>query len=172
MENVNINDLSMGKRRLTIFMAPPGWGKTSLILDLYKSGNKKVIFVSPLRALANEFFERLKKERLEGCSLIKSYSEVKPLLRQFFLANKGILIVTPELIFSRIADEFDGLFLDDTLIVLDEFHLFFYWGLGFRPVMWEVFMEASNSGYPILALSATFDQSLINFFTTSFIFFN
>ena len=58
--------------------------------------------------------------------------------------------------------------MDDTLIVLDEFHLFFYWGLGFVPVMWEVFMEASNSGYPILALSATFDQSLINFFTTSF----
>ena len=168
MENIKINDISMGERRLTILMAPPGWGKTSLILDLYKSGNKKVIFVSPLRALANEFYERLKKDKFEGCSLIQNYSEVKPLFRQFVLARKAILIVTPELISSMISNELEGSLIGETLIVLDEFHLFFYWGLDFRPVMWEVFMEATNSGYPLLALSATFDQSLINFFRSNF----
>tara|TARA_Y100001970_G_C14206859_1_gene844600 strand:+ start:939 stop:2009 length:1071 start_codon:yes stop_codon:yes gene_type:complete len=168
MENININDISMGEKRLTVFMAPPGWGKTSLLLDLYKSGNKKLIFVSPLRALANEFFERLKKARFEGCSLVQSYADVKPLFRKFLLEKKGVLVVTPELISSIISNELEGLKLEDVLIVLDEFHLFFYWGLDFRPVMWEVFMEASNSGFPILALSATFDQSLINFFISGF----
>ena len=168
MENIKVNDIFMGERRLTIFMAPPGWGKTSLILDLYNIGNKKVIFVSPLRALANEFYERLKKDKFEGCSLIQNYSEVKPLFRQFVMEKKAILVVTPELISSMIASELEGSLTDETLIVLDEFHLFFYWGLDFRPVMWEVFMEATNSGCPILALSATFDQSLSDFFKSNF----
>ena len=110
MEKIRINDISLGEKRLTVLMAPPGWGKTSLILDLYKSGNKKVIFVSPLRALANEFYERLKRDRFEGCYLIRCYSEVKPLFRQFISAKKGILIVTPELISSTISNELEGSF--------------------------------------------------------------
>src|SRR5690606_8247867 len=36
-----------------------------------------------------------------------------------------------------------------------EFHLFFYWGDSFRPIMWEVFFELSSNSELIIALSAT-----------------
>ena len=47
------------------------------------------------------------------------------------------------------------------LFVVDEFHLFYSWGQGFRPVLWEALMGAANTGASILALSATVGGGLL-----------
>lgn len=46
------------------------------------------------------------------------------------------------------------------VVIFDEFHLYFYWGDTFRPLMWEVFYElASHAGFSIL-LTATLSEQM------------
>jgi superfamily II DNA helicase RecQ len=41
------------------------------------------------------------------------------------------------------------------VIVFDEFHLFFYWGDSFRPMMWEAFFELTQFSKLTILLTAT-----------------
>lgn len=41
------------------------------------------------------------------------------------------------------------------VVIFDEFHLHFYWGDTFRPLMWEVFYELSTEAKLIVLLTAT-----------------
>ena len=160
MENNQLREIFFRPFVFTIFIAPPGWGKTSLILDIYKKNSIKIIFVSPFRALANEFYFRFKDEGLENCFLITKMSEKRSSFKKFMRGDKSLLILTPELLVSDILHEIESV-EEKILIVLDELHLFYYWGLTFRPALWEAFMGVLNSGQPTLGLSATFDKTLI-----------
>jgi len=46
-------------------------------------------------------------------------------------------------------------------VVMDEFHLNFYWGDTFRHQMWEVFYEISQSVELMLVLTATLNQQML-----------
>ena len=167
MKSSNLKDICFRHSVLTIFIAPPSWGKTGLILDIYRDNSIKILFVSPLRALANEFYFRLVDEGLEDCYLIKKMGEKRSLFKRFITAKKSLLIITPEIMNSGILHEI-SIVKEKVLIVLDELHLFYYWGLSFRPALWENFMGVVNSGQPILGLSATFDESLIESLKTDY----
>ncbi len=60
---------------------------------------------------------------------------------------------------------------DSSVVVIDEFHLFFYWGDTFRPVMWEAFYEIVQKAEVVILLTATLDagmQEVIKNFDSQF----
>lgn len=138
-----------------LLLAPPGWGKTRLLLNLYGNQFNKIIFISPLRALAEEFSKAIGKSVL----FVNKASERAELYKKF--ASKSsccCLVTTPELIDSSFYDLIKV--QDKTLVVMDEFHLFYYWGTTFRPVLFESFMGVAASASHVLALSATFGNDM------------
>ncbi len=46
------------------------------------------------------------------------------------------------------------------VVIFDEFHLNFYWGDSFRPLMWEVFFDLSSIAELTICLSATVGQKM------------
>lgn len=49
------------------------------------------------------------------------------------------------------------------VVILDEFHLFFYWGDSFRPSMWEAFYEVVQKADLVILLTATLTPEMIGF---------
>jgi ATP-dependent DNA helicase RecQ len=134
-----------------LFLAPPGWGKTRLLANLFHEFERKIIFVSPLRALAEEFLKSFEKN--PNVLIMRKRSEGE-IFDKFLKKKKGILILTPELFKERYFLELSNLD-DNHLLVLDEFHLFYTWGLDFRPILMEVLMGLAATPLPMLGLSAT-----------------
>jgi len=57
------------------------------------------------------------------------------------------------------------------IVIFDEFHLFFYWGDTFRPLMWEMFFSVSQKASFTFLLTATLNEKMkseISLFTTQF----
>ena len=136
-----------------LFIAPTGWGKTTLLLDLIKESSKPWVYLAPLRALANEFYLRVSK--IKGSFLIKSFKEAQELF------DNGIefklLIITPELLSSESLLKLPR----DSIFVFDEVHLFSYWGESFRPRLRECFEDILALGFSTLSLTATMDRKLL-----------
>ncbi len=132
-----------------LFLAPPGWGKTRLLKSLFNDFDRKIIFVSPLRALAEEFFKSFDS----GAFIIRKKAE-EDIFERFLKKRRGVLVITPELFKEKYYWELS--ILDEKyLLVLDEFHLFYLWGQDFRPILMEVLMGLSTLSLPMLGLSAT-----------------
>lgn len=77
--------------------------------------------------------------------------------------GESILVMTPEEWITKKTFR--------NVVIFDEFHLFFYWGDTFRPVMWEVFFEISLFSTQTWLLTATLSESMkqeICFFTSQF----
>lgn len=51
--------------------------------------------------------------------------------------------------------------LSRKVVILDEFHLFFYWGDSFRPQMWEAFYAVVEQAETVILLTATLTQEMI-----------
>lgn len=140
MENV----LSVS-HSFTLLISPPASGKTRMLHEWIEK-KKMIIFVSPLRALANEFFEN-----------INLSSENKLLLENGLDWNKykkqNVIVVTPELLDE---ESILKLIKKDPIWVLDEFHLYWYWGQSFRPLMWEILLSIFLYGNRVIGLTATF----------------
>lgn len=66
---------------------------------------------------------------------------------------KNIYVMTPEE-WALNKDKFP-------IVIIDEFHLNFYWGDTFRPIMWEVFYEISQATQLMLVLTATMNEMMI-----------
>lgn len=135
-----------------LMMAPPGWGKTTLILDLYDRITGKIVFISPLRALAEEFYTRAKERK--NIYMAKGAEEIK----SFLSVEKSMLIATAEKLNESLIELGET---EDILFIFDEFHLFYYWGDTFRPILQERLMCAANSKSKILAMTATMDEQLL-----------
>ncbi len=135
----------------TLFLAPTGWGKTSLLLNLYENGVSKIIYFSPLRALAEEFSKRV------DSLTVPRKKDFKQVYQKFKGLPKGVLIVTPEVFSLEVLEECSK----GDLIVLDEIHLFFRWGQSFRPVLEELLYALSDTKASILGLTATMESDLI-----------
>ena len=56
---MDLKELALHDNSMTLLIAPPAWGKTLMLISLLKTG-RKIIFLSPLRALAEELYEKTK----------------------------------------------------------------------------------------------------------------
>lgn len=143
-----------------LFLAPTGWGKTTLLLELAKNIDKSIVYLSPLRALANEFHLRCEQSGLRAAAP-KSMAELTQ------LSTSGIqfklFILTAELLTERFIETE----LADKIVVFDEFHLFYYWGHSFRPKLLEAYDIVCMAGLPALLLSATASLEVQNFWKES-----
>ena len=73
------------------------------------------------------------------------------------------MVMTPE--------EWMGKKVFPEIVIFDEFHLLFYWGDSFRPLMWEMFFEISERTKLTFLLTATLSESMreeVKEFTTQF----
>jgi ATP-dependent DNA helicase RecQ len=46
------------------------------------------------------------------------------------------------------------------VVIIDEFHLFFYWGDSFRPLLWEAFYELAINSRLVVLLTATLSKEM------------
>ncbi|MFZ4713905.1 MAG: DEAD/DEAH box helicase [Bacteriovoracaceae bacterium] len=130
-----------------LMIAPPAWGKTHQLLSLLtNSPDTLFVFISPLRALANEFYGKTKDQY--SVLLITESQSWKN-----FSERHQLVIVTPETCGNSI--EMLSASAKKILFVLDEFHLYFYWGTTFREIMWECLINVLVTEQPVLALTAT-----------------
>lgn len=127
-----------------VITAPPGWGKTYKLLEGIALSGKKVIFIFPLRALCDEVHESSVKFGIDALN-IKRRSDLVQLNKKI----PQLIVSTPELI-ENYEEHFQ-----DYIFILDEFHLFYYWGDSFRPKMINVFRNIISTQSPIILLTAT-----------------
>lgn len=52
------------------------------------------------------------------------------------------------------------------VVIFDEFHLHYYWGDTFRPILWEVFYALSSEARLTILLTATLSQEMIQELTS------
>ncbi len=77
--------------------------------------------------------------------------------------GESILVMTPEEWLTKKTFA--------SIVIFDEFHLFFYWGDSFRPQMWEVFFEISQYTSQTYLLTATLSDEMrdeITLFSSQF----
>lgn len=162
-QEINLAPLISQKSTFTLMLAPPGWGKTTLILNIYNEFEGKVIFISPLRALAMEFYKRASSFKnvyslLDG----QNHCDVE---EDFLKAKKSMLVLTAERLSEKIIEKSSE---ESTLLIFDEFHLFYYWGHSFRPLLFDKLMSAANHGSQMMGLTATMDSDLLKTWRNDF----
>lgn len=145
----------------TLLTAPVASGKTRLVVEFYREQEFKIIYLSPLRALANEVYFNLEKNNEKNIYLAGGEVPLRDCLEGFILARKSFLVTTAELLNEDFIEELSVL-EQKVLFVIDEFHLFYYWGETFRPVLHDRFLAILNCYFPILAVTATMDKSVMN----------
>ena len=140
LENIQSNDA-------LILTAPPGWGKTYRLLAAIRSLERQVVFIFPLRALCDEVYLSALQKKIRVYN-IRNLSDYKDLHKAHF----DLLLCTPEL-YRPMVDE-------NIIHILDEFHLFYYWGDSFREKMNEIYQEIVCASYPLILLTATLSDTL------------
>lgn len=145
----------------TLLTAPVASGKTRMVVEFYREHDFKIIYLSPLRALANEVHSNLEKNQEKHIYLAGGELPLEDCLEGFLKAKKSFLVTTAELLSEEFIEE---LLTQEqkVLFVIDEFHLFYYWGESFRPVLHEKFLAILNCYFPILAVTATMDSTVMD----------
>lgn len=145
--------------QFTLLTAPVAAGKTRLVMDFYRKNQYKVIFVSPLRALANEVYKKLSNEEKNILILGGEKSQEEAMIN-FISARKALLVATMELL----TEDFLEACLEQhekILFILDEFHLFYHWGDSFRPILHDRWLAILDTQSPVLGITATMGQELL-----------
>ncbi len=143
------------KNLFTLLTAPVAKGKTYSILNLYENIQCLLVFVSPLRALADEIFQK-QKDKKNTYYVHDKGEELKVCWEKFLSKEKGFFIFTFETLPDELLDSIQ--FLDrKILFVIDEFHLIYLWKT-FRPIMHEKLLGMLNSSMPLIGLSATMNE--------------
>ena len=155
-KGMNLTPIVTVPDTFTLLMAPPAWGKTWLLLQHIERGNGVWIFLSPLRALANEFYDNC--GNISARYLIKCRADWKE-VKGGKNALPTLIVTTPECL--RV-DGIENLARGRQVsIIVDEFHLFYLWGHSFRPTMWDSLLALSCRGFSFVALSATMNETLL-----------
>ncbi len=135
-------------------LAPAGSGKTTLVFDFFQRNERNILMILPLKCLEREVRSKVKAHSKEGFFF------------EAVTAEKAIHFI-------------EGLEIDkrkDLLIVLDEVHLWNFWGDDFRPRLWECFYYIAGNNFDILGLTATlresYKQSWIDLFESGGYFFD
>ena len=144
---------------LNLLIAPPGWGKTYKLLNWIKTSPSPCVFVFPLRALCEEVYQSALERRI-SCFCLRSWKDREVYQKM----NSKLLIATPELL--------QGISIADRIVLVDEFHLFFYWGESFRESMYEFMEEHLDQAKEVIFLSATIStdikEKINNLFSTNY----
>jgi ATP-dependent DNA helicase RecQ len=140
----------------TLLTAPVAAGKTRQIIEFYKEEDFKIIFVSPLRALANEIFEKLNSEH-KRIYLLGGKTSNQECMVDFLQAKKAFLVATMELLNEEFLEAV-ATQKDKVLFVLDEFHLVYMWGQSFRLVLHDRFLGILETNASVLGLTATMSE--------------
>lgn len=119
--------------------APAGSGKTTLIFDLYRRNSWNILIICPLKSLEQELEEKINK--LEK--------------REVFLKA-----LTAERV-SIFLDKLKKNERENLLVVIDEIHLWNYWGDSFRPKLWECFYKVAGEGIAFIGLTATMREEYL-----------
>jgi superfamily II RNA helicase len=138
----------------TLWTAPVASGKTRTVVEFYRQNDFKIVYLSPLRALANEVHEQLSLRGEKHVFLAGGEMSLDVCLEKFLSAKKSFLVTTAELLSDEFIEELWRI-KEKVLFVIDEFHLFYYWGESFRPVLHERFLSLLNCSLPVLAITAT-----------------
>ena len=142
-----------------LLTSPPATGKTRLVFDLYENnGQSKIIFFSPLKALANELYD--KKNSLKNIFYLETSRSFKEKCLKINKLESFFIILTYECLDSVLLD-FMELLKSKILIIFDEFHLIYKWGLTFRKNLWEAATSIVGTGASVIGLSATIDKATI-----------
>lgn len=125
----------------TLYLAPPAWGKTHLFKGWVQLAERPYLYISPLRALADEV--QVSLGRLAG-----------------------VKIVTPE---NTLGWDWEALAYaaPDTVVVWDEVHLVQAWGEDFRWPLLEAWHGFCASGLTGVGLTATASASFLAFLRES-----
>ena len=143
----------------TLLTAPIAKGKTKLVLDFYFENPCRIVFVSPLRALANEVYLKLNQHK--GTFLFGGEVAKDEVCLNFLQKRKAFLVTTIELLEEDFLEAITNSTVP-TFFVLDEFHLFYHWGEDFRPILHDRFLAILDTGSPVLAITATMNTLAIN----------
>ncbi len=140
--------------------APPAWGKTRLLLQIFPFC-RRWIFLSPLRALAEEFSLAIKTHGFPIWNLQREEDWTN-----FTKSASGVLVATPEKLFQLkgLDTKIEG--LESTWVVFDEFHLFYSWGGDFRPILYDCVESIFGNQINSLCLSATMSVSWLELWKT------
>lgn len=141
-----------------LLIAPTGAGKTTLLLEYFDKNSCPILYLSPLRALADECFLRLEKEF--GSRRVLRLNEEKKLEKfadDLKEDKKRFAVATIENLFDGYLEHLQEI-CPELLIVFDEIHLFFHWGENFRPILLERYYEARFLNLKLLSLTATLSK--------------
>jgi superfamily II DNA or RNA helicase len=132
-----------------ILTAPPGWGKTYKLLEAIRLSKRSVLFIFPLRALCDEVEASSLSFGIKSLNL-RTNDDFKSIGQKEY----KLIISTPEMI--KCADPF----IQNFVVILDEFHLFYYWGDTFRERMLNMYFELTSYSIPVIFLTATLGVEL------------
>jgi superfamily II DNA helicase RecQ len=127
-----------------VLAAPPGWGKTYRILASIKKSHRRFCFIFPLRALCEEVYRASLEKKINVINLNHKENQI--------IGNAQLIISTPEQLNLSLFQK------EDYIFILDEFHLFYYWGDSFREKLEDCFQEICAFSPPLILLSATFSE--------------
>lgn len=129
--------------------APPGWGKTYKTLFALKKLDINIVFIFPLRALCDEVYLSATQMGINTINLRSSRDWEVIKQKEFQLT-----LCTPEL--------FPGVeYFKNVIFILDEFHLFYYWGESFRNQLLEVYYDIASGANPLILLTATASMEIM-----------
>jgi len=146
--------------QFTLMTAPVAAGKTKLVVEFYRDHNYKVIFVSPLRALANEVFNKLESVE-KNIFLAGGKVALADCMINFLQSRKSFFIATMELLSEDFLEACTQQ-SEKIIFILDEFHLFYHWGESFRPILHDRFLAILDTQSPVLGITATMSAELMN----------
>lgn len=145
----------------TLLTAPVASGKTRAVVEFYTEHDFKIVYLSPLRALANEVYVNLEKRGQKNIYLAGGELSLLECQEKFIEHKKSFLITTAELLSEEFLEELSNQ-EQRVLFVIDEFHLFYYWGTDFRPILHERLLAILNFYFPVLAVTATMDELVMS----------
>lgn len=149
--------LNIQSEQAMLVIAPPGWGKTYKLLNAIKKHKRKTVFVFPLRALCDEVYLSSIKLGINTCNC-RTLADFRKVDWDYI----DLVLTTPECI-----DENPEAYLpSDTVLILDECHLIYYWGESFRERMFDCYLSLLSLELPLLLLSATINFELLEKFTS------
>jgi hypothetical protein len=136
------------KNWTVLLLAPPASGKSHMMLELLQSKpSRPILFLSPLRAIGEEMAQKAREHGIDACF----YTELAQ------LSDYQFVCISVERFTSQILAYYQACQMDP-LVVLDEFHLFYYWQ-DFRYLLEEVYLELLQSELNLILLSATMKKS-------------
>ena len=152
-------NLYLAGPKIALLFAKAGFGKTWIALNLFTQKQRSIVLVSPLRSILLELRDQLSQGPLfDDLYYFENKENVKLLVPNILGQTKAkIVLSTPELLTEEIV-----VLLEEKkyIFVLDEIHLFFYWGQSFRPCLWDFLLSTLTMKTPALLMTATFSESI------------